>query len=112
MDDCIFCKIARGEIPSSKVYENDQVFAFRDIHPQAPVHVLVIPKKHAANILEGVAKGMTADLMEAVAQVAKLEGVEESGFRVITNCGRDGAQSVQHLHFHVLGGRQLPEQMG
>ncbi len=112
MDDCIFCKIARGEIPSSKVYENDRVFAFRDIHPQAPVHVLVIPKEHVSNILEGVANGMTADLMEAVAQVAKLEGIEESGFRVITNCGKDGAQSVQHLHFHVLGGRQLPEQMG
>ena len=113
MENCIFCKIVRGEIPSSKVYENELVYAFRDINPQAPVHVLIIPKKHMANILEAPAlkAGTMAALTEAIAEVAKLEGVDASGFRVISNCGKDGAQSVEHLHFHLLGGRQMSEQM-
>lgn len=113
MEDCLFCKIARGEIPSAKVYEDEYVFAFRDIHPQAPVHVLLIPKQHVANLLEGVElhDDMMVHLMEAIAAVAKQEGIDQSGFRVITNCGKDGAQSVKHLHFHLLGGKQLSEQM-
>ncbi len=113
MDNCLFCKIVRGEIPSTKVYENDKVYAFRDINPQAPVHILVIPKEHMANILEGVAKknGIMIDLTEAIAEIVKQEGIDETGFRVVSNCGKDGAQSVEHLHFHILGGRQLTEQM-
>ena len=110
MSDCLFCRIIAGEIPSNKVYENDRVFAFRDINPQAPVHVLIVPKKHFANILECDAETAAA-LTEAVGVVARQEGVAESGFRVISNCGRDGAQSVNHLHVHLLGGTQLAEKM-
>ena len=110
MKDCLFCKIIAGEIPGNKVYENDKVFAFRDINPQAPVHVLIVPKKHVDNILQCDAD-MAAALTEAVGEVARLEGVAESGFRVISNCGRDGAQSVKHLHVHLLGGVQLTEKM-
>ena len=110
MDNCIFCKIIAGEIPSTKVYEDDRVYAFRDINPQAPVHVLIVPKKHFANILECDAETAAA-LTDAIRQVAKLEGVDASGFRVISNCGRDGAQSVDHLHVHLLGGAALPEKM-
>jgi len=113
MENCIFCKIVRGEIPSSKVYEDEMVYAFRDINPQAPVHVLIIPKKHMANILEAaaLADGTMNALTRAIAEVAKIEGVDESGFRVSSNCGKDGAQSVDHLHFHLLGGKALTEQM-
>ena len=108
--DCLFCKIIAGDIPCEKVYENDKVFAFRDINPQAPVHVLIIPKKHMKNILE--CDGETAAaLVAAVQKVAELEGVDKSGFRVISNCGKDGAQSVFHLHIHVLGGKTLTEKM-
>ena len=110
MDNCIFCKIIAGEIPSTKVYEDDRVYAFRDINPQAPVHVLIVPKKHFANILECDAETAAA-LTDAIRAVAKLEGVDASGFRVISNCGRDGAQSVDHLHVHLLGGAALPEKM-
>ena len=109
--DCLFCKIIAGEIPGNKVYEDDKVYAFRDINPQAPVHVLIVPKKHMTNILE--CDGETAEaLTNAIRAITRQEGIDESGFRVITNCGRDGAQSVNHLHIHLLGGRQLPERMG
>ncbi len=111
MSDCLFCRIIAGEIPGDVVYENDKVFAFRDINPQAPVHVLIVPKKHMANILECDADTAAA-LTDAVRVIAEQEGVAESGFRVISNCGRDGAQSVNHLHVHLLGGRALPERMG
>ena len=110
MKDCLFCKIIAGEIPCSKVFENDKVFAFRDINPQAPVHVLIVPKKHMDNILECDADTAVA-LTDAIGQVARQEGVAENGFRVISNCGRDGAQSVKHLHVHLLGGTQLTERM-
>ena len=110
MDNCLFCKIIAGEIPGNVVYENDKVFAFHDINPQAPVHVLIVPKKHMANILECDAETAAA-LTDAVRAVAKQEGVAESGFRVISNCGHDGAQSVNHLHVHLLGGAALPEKM-
>ena len=110
MHDCLFCRIIAGEIPSGKVYEDDKVYAFRDINPQAPVHVLIVPKKHMANILE--CDGETAAaLTEAVGKIAAREGVAESGFRVVSNCGRDGAQSVEHLHVHLLGGTALTERM-
>ena len=110
MNDCLFCKIIAGEIPSGKVYENDKVYAFRDINPQAPVHVLIVPKKHFDNILQCDAKTAAA-LTEAVRAVAEQEGVAESGFRIVSNCGRDGAQSVNHLHIHLLGGAALTEKM-
>ena len=110
---CLFCKIIAGEIPSAKVYEDEHVFAFRDIAPQVPVHVLIVPKKHMANILElaGDGAGIADAVVNAVKVIAEQEGVAESGFRVITNCGRDGAQSVEHLHFHLLGGAALTEKM-
>ena len=111
--DCIFCKIAAGEIPSQKVFENEWVYAFRDIAPQAPVHVLVIPKTHIASA-DGVNaenSAVVARIFEAIPAIAKAEGLT-NGYRVITNCGEDGCQSVKHLHFHVLGGKKLPEQMG
>ena len=109
-DNCLFCRIIKGEIPSAKVYEDDRVFAFRDINPQAPVHVLIVPKKHMANVLE--CDGETAAaLTAAVGEIARQEGVAESGFRIISNCGHDGAQSVNHLHVHLLGGKALPERM-
>lgn len=110
---CLFCKIIAGEIPSAKVYEDEHVYAFRDIAPQAPVHVLIVPKKHMANILElaGDDTGIANAVVNAVKVIAEQEGVAESGFRVITNCGRDGAQTVEHLHFHLLGGAALSEKM-
>ena len=110
MSDCLFCRIIAGEIPSDKVYESDALYAFRDINPQAPVHVLIVPKKHMDNILqcdEGTAGAVTGAIREIAAQ----EGIAESGFRVISNCGHDGAQSVNHLHVHLLGGAQLTERM-
>ncbi|MBQ8087321.1 MAG: histidine triad nucleotide-binding protein [Clostridia bacterium] len=109
--DCLFCKIIAGEIPSTKVYEDEHTLAFRDINPQAPVHVLVLPKKHMANLLE--ADGETAGaLLRTVQQVAKQEGLAQDGFRVVSNCGKNGCQSVEHLHIHVLGGKQLTGEMG
>ena len=110
MQDCLFCRIIAGEIPSDKVYEDDRVYAFRDINPQAPVHVLIVPKKHCDNILQCDAETAAA-LTEAVRAIAAQEGVAESGFRVVSNCGRDGAQSVNHLHIHLLGGAPLTEKM-
>lgn len=113
MENCLFCKIIRGEIPSAKVYEDDLVYAFRDINPQAPTHVLVIPKVHAASL--GAAEQLTdaqlAACLRACGKVAELEGLAETGFRVVSNCGKDACQSVEHLHFHVLGGRAMKEQM-
>jgi histidine triad (HIT) family protein len=106
MDGCLFCKIANGEIPSSKVYEDDQVTAFRDIDPKAPVHVLIVPKKHCANILEADEETVAA-LFGAAKKLAHELNVEESGFRLVINTGRDGGQSVPHLHMHLLGARSL-----
>ena len=110
MSDCIFCKIIAGEIPSSKVYEDDRVYAFRDINPMAPVHVLIVPKLHISS-----ADGVNADnsasvarIFEVIPEIAAAEGLT-NGYRVITNCGEDGCQSVKHLHFHLLGGKKLPE---
>ncbi len=108
--DCLFCKIINGEIPSTKVFENDHVYAFRDINPQAPTHVLIVPKKHMANVLECDAE-TAGQVVEAAREIAAQEKVDASGFRLLTNCGKDGCQSVQHLHFHLLGGKQLSERM-
>ena len=113
MNDCLFCKIAAGEIPSTKVYEDETTLAFRDIAPQAPVHVLVIPKKHVSGWYDAQneSDATLAHLMRVAAQVAKSEGIVESGFRVVSNCGDDACQSLHHLHFHVLGGRAMQDQM-
>lgn len=110
--DCLFCKIAAGDIPSAKVYENEWVYAFRDINPQAPVHVLVIPKEHlcCANAVNADNSAVVARIFEAIPKIAEAEGLT-NGYRVITNCGEDGCQSVKHLHFHVLGGKKLSESM-
>lgn len=110
--DCLFCAIAAGEIPSSKVYEDESILAFRDINPMAPVHILIVPKTHIANV-DGVTaenSAVVARIFEKIPQIAKEAGVT-NGYRVITNCGPDGCQSVMHLHFHLLGGAKLPEKM-
>ena len=114
LNDCIFCAILAGEIPSSKVYEDDYVFAFRDINPQAPVHVLVVPKKHFADIneLAGDPEGAlySAEITKAIAEVAKISGVS-GAYRTINNCGEGAGQTVMHVHFHVLGGTDLTEKL-
>jgi len=111
--DCLFCKIAAGEIPCTKVWEDESILAFRDINPQAPVHVLVIPRVHMASADEVTGENSTyvAKIFEAIPKIAAAEGLT-GGYRVITNCGEDACQSVKHLHFHVLGGKQLAEHMG
>ena len=113
MNDCLFCKIAAGEIPSNKVYEDEDVLAFRDIAPQAPVHVLVIPKKHVSGWYDAQEESdaLLAKLMRTAAQVAKMENLVDSGFRVVSNCGADAQQTVKHLHLHVLGGRAMNGEM-
>lgn len=107
--DCLFCKIAAGEIPSKKVYEDDRILAFHDINPEAPVHVLVIPKTHIASMDEVTPENSAAVayIFEKIPQIAAAAGIT-NGYRVISNCGADAGQSVQHLHFHVLGGKPLP----
>ena len=108
MNDCIFCKIIRGELPSSTVYEDEHVLAFRDITPQAPVHVLVVPKAHIASVADLSPENSVhaSKCLEAIAKIAENEGLG-GGYRVITNVGADGGQTVFHLHFHLLGGRVL-----
>ena len=105
---CIFCKIAAGEIPSTKIYENDKVYAFADIDPKAPFHAIVIPREHIASAAEINAenKELIADVFEAVSIIAKQESLEK-GFRVVNNCGEDGGQTVSHIHFHLLARRNL-----
>ena len=110
--DCIFCRIIAGEIPSAKVYEDEYVYAFKDINPQAPVHVLVVPKNHIASADELTEENSieVARVFAAIPKVAALMGLK-NGYRVINNCGEDGCQTVKHIHFHVLGGKKLPENM-
>ena len=112
MSDCLFCKIAAGEIPSTCLYEDDTVFAFRDINPQAPVHFLVIPKIHIGSVSEINADNAAAAArcLEVIGEIAAKEGLE-GGYRVISNCGADAGQTVPHLHFHVLGGKPLSEKI-
>ena len=111
--DCLFCKIIGGEIPSSKVYEDEYVYAFNDINPQTPVHILVVPKTHicCADAVNAENSLYVAKIFEAVPKIAATAGLK-NGYRVITNCGEDACQSVKHLHFHILGGAQLTEKMG
>lgn len=110
MSDCIFCKIIAGEIPSDKIYEDESTVAFRDIHPQAPVHFLVVPKAHIKSAAEITAEnsGTVANCFEVIAKLAVQEKLDD-GFRVINNCGENAGQTVQHIHFHVLAGRPLGE---
>ena len=110
--DCIFCKIAAGEIPANKVYEDQQILAFRDIAPMAPVHILVIPKEHIASVAEisGDNASLVAHIFPVIPKIAAAEGLED-GFRVVSNCGPDAGQTVNHLHFHILGGKELSVQM-
>lgn len=112
MSDCLFCKIVAGEIPSTKVYEDEKVLAFRDIAPQAPTHILVIPKTHIASVAEITAdnSAIVAHIFEVIAKVAAAEGLKD-GYRVVSNCGDHAGQTVHHLHFHILGGKQLTLEM-
>ena len=109
MSDCLFCKIINGDIGCDKVYEDDKVLAFNDIDPQAPVHFLVIPKQHIKSSAEITTKNssIVAHIFEVIAKIAAEKGISEKGFRVVTNCGEDGGQTVGHLHFHILAGRNI-----
>ena len=112
MENCLFCKIIAGDIPSTKVYEDDLVLAFRDIAPQAPTHILVIPKTHIPSV-DGISaenSAVVAHIFEVIPQIAKAEGLE-NGYRVVSNCGDHAGQTVKHLHFHILGGKQLALEM-
>lgn len=111
--DCLFCKIIKGEIPSTKVYENEYVYAFRDISPMAKVHILVVPKVHIKSVNELDEKNILYldKIFMAVKDIVKQEKIENSGYRVVTNIGNDGCQSVKHLHFHILGGQKLADSM-
>ncbi|MBQ7415982.1 MAG: histidine triad nucleotide-binding protein [Oscillospiraceae bacterium] len=112
MSNCLFCKIIAGEIPSTKVYEDDTVLAFRDIAPQAPTHILVIPKTHIGSVAEITAENsaVVAHIFEVIAAIAKAEGLK-NGYRVVSNCGDDAGQTVHHLHYHILGGKKLAVEM-
>lgn len=109
MSDCLFCKMVSGEIQPAKVYEDDHVLAFRDINPQAPVHVLIVPKEHIAtlNDLEDGHADLIGRLYLAVKRIARQEGLAENGYRTVMNCNTDGGQTVFHLHLHLLGGRRM-----
>ena len=112
MSNCLFCKIIAGEIPSTRVYEDESVLAFRDINPQAPTHVLVIPKTHIPGC-DGITaenSGVVAHIFEVIPVIARAEGLE-NGYRVVSNCGSDAGQTVPHLHFHILGGKTLALEM-
>ncbi|GIM28075.1 histidine triad nucleotide-binding protein [Clostridium polyendosporum] len=109
MENCIFCKIIKGEIPSKKIYEDDKVIAFHDISPAAPVHVLVIPKEHieSANYITQENSKVIAHIFQVINKIVEELNISQGGYRIVNNCGNDGGQTVNHLHFHVLGGREL-----
>ncbi len=109
MEDCIFCKIIRGEIPSNKVYEDDEIIAFNDIHPVTPIHILVIPKKHIKSVIDiqKEDESLIGKMYTAINKIAEEKGFAKEGFRLITNCGENGGQEVEHLHFHILAGEKL-----
>ena len=112
MEECIFCKIIKGKIPSDKVYEDDEILAFKDINPLAPVHILIIPKKHIENLndIESEDEALIGKIFTVIKKLAK-ENNLDNGYRVINNCGEDGGQEVKHLHFHLLGGKKLAIQI-
>ena len=113
MEDCLFCKIIKGDIPSTKVYEDEFVYAFKDINPEAPVHILVVPKKHIKSIneIEEIDENLIGKIFLAIKKIAKEQGIAEKGYRVVSNCGKDAGQTVMHLHFHILGGKELGEKV-
>lgn len=107
MENCLFCKMASGQIKPDVVYEDAALLAFRDIHPQAPIHILIIPKAHVATLNDLADSTLAGQLLQAAAKVAKQEGLADDGYRTVINCNKHGGQEVQHLHLHVLGGRQM-----
>lgn len=113
MNDCLFCKIIKGDIPSDKVYEDEEILAFKDINPAAPIHILVIPKKHISSLIdiEPEDEMLIGKIYSVINKIAEQQGVKEKGYRVIVNCGEDGGQEVMHLHFHLLVGRKLGEKI-
>lgn len=113
MEDCLFCKIIKGEIPSTKVYEDDEILAFNDINPAAPVHILVIPKKHITSLvhMEKEDEAIVGKIYGVINKIADEKGFKESGYRVIVNCGKDAGQEVMHLHFHVLAGAKFGDKI-
>lgn len=113
MEDCIFCKIVKGEIPCSKVYETEKVLAFDDINPMAPAHVIIIPKEHIATLMDVKDGGtnIVDHLVSAVQEVARIKGIDEKGFRMTINCNEEGGQIIFHLHVHVLGGKKLRDEL-
>lgn len=110
--DCLFCKIIEGKIPSQKVFENEKVFAFRDIHPQAAQHILVIPKFHVSGLSDLKDVSIMSDIYDAALKIVEQLGIKQTGFRTIINTGQDGGQTVFHLHLHILGGSQLSGKFG
>ncbi len=110
--DCIFCQIVAGNIPSETLYHDEQVIAFRDINPQAPVHILIIPKNHIAALTQLVDTTVVAHMVDVANQMAREKGIFESGYRLVINCGQEGGQLVPHLHMHLLGGRRLSGTLG
>ena len=112
--DCIFCKIVAGEIPTDILYQDEEVIAFRDINPLAPTHLLIIPKKHIPSLvhLSEAEASLMGNMVNTANQLAKREGISESGYRLVINCGKQGGQLVPHLHMHLLGGRQLSDALG
>ena len=109
MEDCIFCKIINREVPGDIVYEDDEIIAFRDIHPCAPVHILVIPKKHISSLIDITEEDekVIGTIYGVINKIAQKEGILDKGYRVIINCGEDGGQVVKHIHFHLLGGKKM-----
>ncbi len=112
-DNCLFCKIIRGDVPSSKVYEDEKVFAFKDINPAAPIHILLIPKKHISSLADVKEEDgeLISHMHKIVNVIAKQEGFDENGYRLIVNCGKDAGQEVMHLHFHILSGKKLGDKI-
>ena len=113
MEDCVVCKIIKGDIPSNKVYEDEEILAFKDINPAAPIHILVIPKKHIASLVD-MKEGdeiLISKIYTVINKIAQDIGIDKKGFRVIVNCGEDGGQEVAHLHFHLLAGKKLGEKI-
>lgn len=113
MEDCIFCKIIKGEIPSTKVYEDEEILAFNDVNPAAPIHILVVPKKHIESLahLEKEDEALVGRIYRVINKIAEEQGFKNDGFRVIVNCGKNGGQEVMHLHFHILAGKKLGEKI-
>lgn len=113
MEDCIFCKIAKGEIPCNMVYENDRILAFDDITPMAPVHVIIIPKQHIPTLMDISPEnmGIIGDMFSAVEEVARIKKIDKRGFRTVINCNKEGGQVIFHLHLHVLGGEKLKDDL-